>query len=190
MQQRVAGGTGAGSLAVVRAVFITVAAILLMTGCSRTSAVVAKAEQAGCRSVLAEYQRVGTRTVLSMSARECRQDGDDALLPAAEALDVLQRSAWQARAAPFDTIYATVYRVAEAPDDVLRSSAVETDRATATSRWGSRSADLDSASRRAGRPEVSWVLLFGAAAVGWLVVVATVVKAVRAGRVVIVYIMR
>ncbi|WP_158228185.1 hypothetical protein [Pseudonocardia sp. MH-G8] len=173
-----------------RAVFIAVAAVLFVAGCSPTSTVVARAEQAGCRSVLAEYQRVATRTVLSMSARECRQDGDDALLPAAEALDVLQRSAWQARAAPFDTIYATVYRVAEAPDDVLRASAVETDRATATSRWGSRPADLDSESRRAGGSEAPWVLLFGAAAAGWLVVMAIVVKAVRAGRVVIVYVMR
>jgi hypothetical protein len=173
----------------VRAVLIAVAAILFMTSCSPTSAVVLRAELAGCRSVLAEHQRVATRTVLSVSARECRRDGDDALLPAAEALDVLQRSAWEARAAPFDTIYATVYRVAEAPD-VLRSSAVETDRATATSRWGSRSADLDSESWSAERSDVHWVLLFGAAAVGWLVVMATVVKAVRARRIVIVYFMR
>ncbi|WP_142055063.1 hypothetical protein [Pseudonocardia kunmingensis] len=172
-----------------RAVLIAVSAILLVTGCSPTSAVVARAEQAGCRSVLAEYQRVATRTVLSLSARECRRDGEE-LLPVGEALDVLQRSAWQARAAPFDTIYATVYRIAEAPDDVLRASAIETDRATATSRWGSRPADLDSESRRAGRSEVPWVLLFGAAAVGWLVVLATVVKAVRAGRIEIVYVMR
>ncbi|TQM11153.1 hypothetical protein FB558_3705 [Pseudonocardia kunmingensis] len=34
------------------------------------------------------------------------------------------------------------------------------------------------------------MLLFGAAAVGWLVVLATVVKAVRAGRIEIVYVMR
>ncbi|OZM77273.1 hypothetical protein [Pseudonocardia sp. MH-G8] len=172
-----------------RAVLIAVAAILLMTGCSRTSAVVARAEQAGCLSVVAEYQRDATRTVLSLSARECRREGDDALLPAADALDVLQRLAWQARAAPFDTIYATVYRVAEAPD-VLRSSAVETDRATATSRWGSRSADLASDSWPAGRSDIRWVLLFGAAAVGWLVVMVAVFKEVRAGRIVIVYFMR
>jgi hypothetical protein len=172
----------------VRAVLIAAAAILLVTGCSPTSAVVVKAEQADCRSVLAEYHRVATRTVLSVSARECRREGDDALLPAAEALDVLQRSAWEARAAPFDTIYATVYRVAEAPD-VLRSSAVETDRATATKRWGSRSADLDSGSWSAGSSGDHWVLLFGAAAVGWLVVMVAVFKAVRAGRILIVYFM-
>ena len=172
-----------------RAVLIAVAAILLMTGCSPTSDAIAMAEQAGCRSVIAEYQRVATRTVLSLSARECRRDGDDALLPAVEALDVLQRSAWQARAAPFDTIYATVYRVAEAPD-VLRSSAVETDRVTAISRWGSRSVDLDSESWSAERSDDHWLLLFGAAAVGWLVVMMAFVKEVRAGRIVIVYSMR
>jgi hypothetical protein len=164
--------------------------ILFTAGCSPGSSVIRNAERGGCVNVAIEYQPGATRTVLSISARECHHDGSgrDEVLPAAEALDVLARSAWTSRGPRFDLVFATVYRVAENPR-VLRARDVEMDRAALAARWGPRPADLDTgpapAPDRGGG--VLWAWMFSGAALVWLLVLVAYVRAVRTGHVMIIF---
>lgn len=157
--------------------------LVLVAGCTSGSDVYSIAERGGCTSVAVDYQAGPNRTVLSISARECRRGSSSrgGVLPAAEALDVLVRSAWCARGPRFDAVYASVYRTSEAPD-VLRRRSVEQSREQLIASWGTRDPARDIGEPPKRGPGMEYI--FGLVAIVWLVVSVRLVRGIRAGRVV------
>jgi hypothetical protein len=159
---------------------VVVLAMAALTGC-RGGGPAGAAEAAGCTVVLTEYQDLGTRSVMSISADECCRvaaaDGSSALLSVGAAQDLLAQAVWASRAPRFDSVYATVYRAAEEPRFRFSQSR-EIGRDELTARWGPRPESLDTAAPWRAADHLLWLVF----PVVWLAVPIGIILIARKTR--------
>ncbi|QJY47801.1 hypothetical protein [Pseudonocardia broussonetiae] len=173
-----------------------VALLILISGCAGSAQrdLVQALAEVGCGGVPAvEYQRMASGVVLSVSVQECvgaqpRRTGE--LVGRDEAARAVGRAMWSTPTHRFDSVMVTVYRTAEDPDRTRPQSVVlERDQLAAV--FGPRDPALDSPlplDDDGGR--AAWRYLPPLAAVGGIMLVAGMARALRAGRVLPVLIIR
>lgn len=182
-------------MALLRLALAALTFLLLVSGCAGSAArdLVRTLAETGCVGVpAAEYQQVGSRVVLSVSVQECvaahpRRTGE--LAGHAEAARAIGRAIWSTPTYRFDSILVTVYRTAEDPHRT-RPQSVLVERDQLTADFGPRDAALDTPRLFEDGGRAAWNYLPPLAAVGGALLFAGMVRAIRAGRVLPILIIR
>lgn len=183
-------------MALLRVALTALMFLLLVSGCAGSAAqrdLVRTLAEMGCGGVpAAEYQQVGNRVVLSVSVQECvvthpRRTGE--LVGHAEAARIMGGAIWSTPTYRFDSILVTVYRTADEPRRTRPQSAlIEQEQLAAD--FGPRDAALDTPRLLDDGGRAAWSYLPLLAAVGGVLLLTGMVRAIRAGRVLSILIIR
>lgn len=183
-------------MALLRSALTALMFLILVSGCAGSAGhrnLVRPLVEMGCNGAPeAEYQQVGSRVVLSVSVQECaaahpRRAGE--LLARAEAVRAMARAIWSTPTSPFDSILVTVYRTADEPRRT-RPQSVLVEREELAADFGPRDAALDTPRLFGDGGRAAWIYLPPLAAVGGVLLFAGMVRAIRAGRVLPILIIR
>lgn len=182
-------------MALLRIALTVLTVVFLTSGCAGSvqSDLVRSLAEMGCVGVpAAEYQQVADRVVLSVSVQECvvtHPRRTDELAGRAEAARAMGRAIWSTPTYPFDSVLVTVYRTADNPHRT-RPQSVLVERDQLAAEFGPRDPALDSARLLDDGGRLAWRVLPFVAALGGMLLLIGSVRAVRAGRVLPVLIIR
>lgn len=182
-------------MALLRLALTALTFLLLMSGCAGSTQreIVRALAEVGCIGApAAEYQEMGSRVVLSVSVQECvvahpRRTGE--LVGRAEAARAMGRAIWSTPTYRFDSILVTVYRTADEPRRTRPQSAL-IEREQLAADYGPRDAALDAPRLLDDGGRAAWSYIPLLAAVGGVLLLTGMVRAIRAGRVLPILIIR
>lgn len=182
-------------VAVLRIALTVLTVVLLTSGCAGSvqSTLVRSLAEVGCAGVPAAVnQQVADRVVLSVSVQECvvthpRRTGE--VVGRAEATRAMGRAIWSTPTYRFDAVLVTVYRTAEDPHRT-RPQSVLIERDQLAAEFGPRDPALDTLRLLDDGGRLAWRVLPFVAALGGMLLLIGVARAIRAGRVLPVLIIR
>lgn len=180
---------------ILRVALTAVALLFLIPGCAGSAQrdLVRALAEVGCVGAPAvQYQHLSSRVVLSASVQECvvvhpRRTGE--LLGRDEAVRAVGGAIWSTPTQRFDSVLLTVYRTADEPRRTRpQSLLIERDQLAAD--FGPREAALDTPRLFDDGGRAAWSYLPFLAAVGGVLLLTGMVRAIRAGRVLPILIIR
>lgn len=183
-------------MALLRLALAALAFLVLASGCAGPAAqrdLVRTLAETGCGGAAAvDYQQVGSRIVLSVSVQECvaahpRRIGE--LLGHGEAARAMGRAIWSSPTYRFDSVMVTVYRTADEPHRT-RPQSVLVEREQLAADFGPRNAALDTPRLFDDGGRAAWSYIPLLAAVGGVLLLTGMLRAIRAGRVLPILIIR
>lgn len=183
-------------MALLRLALAALVFLVLASGCAGPAAqrdLVRTLAETGCGGAAAvDYQQVRNRVVLSVSVQECvaahpRRTGE--LVGHAEAVRAMGRAIWSTPTYRFDSVMVTMYRTADEPRRT-RPRSVLLEREQLAADFGPRDAALDTPRLFDDGGRVAWSYLPPLAGVGGALLLAGMVSAIRAGRVLPILIIR
>lgn len=182
-------------VALLRLVLTVLTFLLLMSGCASSVQrdLVRALAEVGCGGVPAvEYQQLTSRVVLSVSVQECvvvPPRGTSELVGRDEAARAMGRAIWTTPTYRFDSVLVTVYRTADEPHRTKPHSVVlERDQLAAD--FGPRDPALEYPRLFDDGGRSAWSILPVVAALGGVLLLTGMARAVRAGRVLPILIIR